>query len=421
MCIGEILNATFLSGIMKKSNTYAWVGFVVLALTVFGMRDIRSGLVPFFLATGAVILFWYFQGLEIAFTSLRNILLISACFGLAILIFRNSVRGPGQRAETGAWQGFDLDPASISSLKTSHELAVSISLDRRPTESERYFKLGTLKNTKDGLRYTRERVTLDRRLLPKTKVWVEQNLTDQNLVSQNPGSVGLNEKISRIRNWWTDHFVYSSSPGALETLHPLDKFLFESKKGFCEHYATALATLLNLSGAQARVAVGFAGGSWNPIFRTLSYEMADAHAWVEVLDPSPSTGGQWRRVDPTLWVTSTEVQSRTDFTLLLIVCLCPIVILALLVWARGKRSRKGDPLQRFLTQLRALEKRSALDQAENQTIAERVRVLTTLRPDLESKLARSLDLYLALYYREDRNPRLKRKMHESLRVWQSVV
>jgi transglutaminase-like putative cysteine protease len=73
----------------------------------------------------------------------------------------------------------------------------------------------------------------------------------------------------------------------------VDHFLFESGRGFCEHYASAQAILLRLNGIPSRVVVGFTGGESGPTGRTL--RASDAHAWVEYWTP----GAGWTTADPT--------------------------------------------------------------------------------------------------------------------------
>ncbi|MGE5699245.1 MAG: DUF3488 and DUF4129 domain-containing transglutaminase family protein [Deltaproteobacteria bacterium] len=77
-------------------------------------------------------------------------------------------------------------------------------------------------------------------------------------------------------------------------------FLFVSKAGFCEHYATALAILLRASGIPARVAAGYLGGEWSDVGKYLIVRQSDAHAWTEAwidggwvtLDATPPLGEQ---------------------------------------------------------------------------------------------------------------------------------
>ena len=92
----------------------------------------------------------------------------------------------------------------------------------------------------------------------------------------------------------TQGFVYSlAAPPLFE--RPLDAFLFETRRGYCEHYASALAFLLRVAGVPARVVLGYLGGEINPYGNYLVVRQSDAHAWVEAWLPSSG----WTRVDPT--------------------------------------------------------------------------------------------------------------------------
>lgn len=76
---------------------------------------------------------------------------------------------------------------------------------------------------------------------------------------------------------------------------PLDHFLFESKRGHCEFYSTAMAIMLRTVGIPTRNVTGFIGGTWNRFGRFYAVRQGDAHSWVEVyLD-----GQGWLTFDPT--------------------------------------------------------------------------------------------------------------------------
>lgn len=75
---------------------------------------------------------------------------------------------------------------------------------------------------------------------------------------------------------------------------PLEDFLFRTKKGYCEHYASAMVLMLRHLGIQARIVTGFLGGDRNAYGGYLIVRQSDAHSWVEA-----RIDGQWRRFDPT--------------------------------------------------------------------------------------------------------------------------
>ncbi|MFW6011889.1 MAG: transglutaminase TgpA family protein [Desulfosalsimonas sp.] len=90
-------------------------------------------------------------------------------------------------------------------------------------------------------------------------------------------------------------FVYTLEPPLLGK-NPADDFLFESRRGFCEHFASAFACLMRAAGVPARVVGGYLGGEINPFAEYLIIRQSDAHAWVEVWYREKG----WVRVDPTL-------------------------------------------------------------------------------------------------------------------------
>ncbi len=92
-------------------------------------------------------------------------------------------------------------------------------------------------------------------------------------------------------------FLYTLRPPRAGS-HPVDDFLFESRQGYCEHYASAFAFLMRAAGIPARVVGGYLGGELNPYGNYLIVRQSHAHAWVEVWSPEKG----WFRVDPTLAV-----------------------------------------------------------------------------------------------------------------------
>lgn len=86
---------------------------------------------------------------------------------------------------------------------------------------------------------------------------------------------------------------------------PVDEFLFESRRGFCEHYASAFAVLMRAVGIPARIVLGYQGGELNPLGEYLIVRQADAHAWVEVWLGKAG----WVRVDPTASVAPERIEN----------------------------------------------------------------------------------------------------------------
>ena len=99
-------------------------------------------------------------------------------------------------------------------------------------------------------------------------------------------------------------FVYTLRPGRLPQDSPMDHFLFDSRRGFCEHYAYAFVLMMRAAGVPARVVAGYQGGEVNPVNQTVIVHQFDAHAWAEVWLP----GEGWERVDPTAAVSPSRIE-----------------------------------------------------------------------------------------------------------------
>ncbi|HEX5464199.1 MAG TPA: DUF3488 and transglutaminase-like domain-containing protein [Burkholderiales bacterium] len=100
-------------------------------------------------------------------------------------------------------------------------------------------------------------------------------------------------------------FSYTLTPPPLNGGDPVDEFLFDTRRGFCEHYASAFAVLMRAVGIPARVVTGYQGGEFNPLGDYLIVRQSDAHAWVEVW----LRGSGWVRFDPTAAVAPTRINA----------------------------------------------------------------------------------------------------------------
>jgi hypothetical protein len=89
-------------------------------------------------------------------------------------------------------------------------------------------------------------------------------------------------------------YDYFPPPQAPDT-DSVDQFLFEDKRGVCEHYGSAMVVMLRTLGVPARLAVGYGAGTYNYITGYYEVRAKDAHAWVEVYFP----GEEWVSFDPT--------------------------------------------------------------------------------------------------------------------------
>lgn len=110
--------------------------------------------------------------------------------------------------------------------------------------------------------------------------------------------------IRAVLAWFRqENFVYSLSAPQPEG-DPTDVFLFDTRRGFCEHYASAFVVLLRTAGIPARVVTGYQGGEINPNGGYMIVRQSDAHAWAEAL-----IDGQWQRFDPTAAVSPSRIET----------------------------------------------------------------------------------------------------------------
>ncbi len=86
---------------------------------------------------------------------------------------------------------------------------------------------------------------------------------------------------------------------------PLNGFLFDDRRGYCQQFSGTMALMLRMLGIPARVAAGFSPGSYNRDTREFRVRDLDAHSWVEVY----FTGIGWVPFDPTPTASPAESQS----------------------------------------------------------------------------------------------------------------
>jgi protein-glutamine gamma-glutamyltransferase len=112
------------------------------------------------------------------------------------------------------------------------------------------------------------------------------------------------ERLNEALRLYEREFTYTLEPPPLAPAAPYDDFLFNTKRGFCEHYSGSFVLLMRAAGLPARVVTGYMGGEINPYNNTLIVKQSDAHAWTEVY----LEGEGWLRVDPTNAVAPTRIE-----------------------------------------------------------------------------------------------------------------
>jgi len=112
--------------------------------------------------------------------------------------------------------------------------------------------------------------------------------------------------IQRVLQWFNQEaFYYTLQPEQQLSRDSIDQFLFDSRRGFCAHYASAFAFMMRSVGIPARVVAGYQGGEINQLGGYVQVRQYDAHAWVEVW----LEGQGWVRQDPTAAVAPSRIES----------------------------------------------------------------------------------------------------------------
>ncbi|MFK4049815.1 transglutaminaseTgpA domain-containing protein [Acinetobacter venetianus] len=112
------------------------------------------------------------------------------------------------------------------------------------------------------------------------------------------------EYIQTVLKWYRKNgFVYTLTPGTLGG-DRIDQFLFSSRKGFCEHYASSFVMLMRFVGIPARVVTGYQGGQLAIDGQSWEVRQLDAHAWSEVY-----IDGKWKRIDPTAMIAPQRIDT----------------------------------------------------------------------------------------------------------------
>jgi protein-glutamine gamma-glutamyltransferase len=116
---------------------------------------------------------------------------------------------------------------------------------------------------------------------------------------------------NRLLRWFREESFYYTLEPPLLGEHTVDEFLFGSRRGFCEHYASAFAFMMRAAGVPARIVAGYQGGELNPVGNHLRVHQYHAHAWTEIWLP----GSGWVEVDPTAAVAPSRIEMGPEAAL----------------------------------------------------------------------------------------------------------
>lgn len=108
-----------------------------------------------------------------------------------------------------------------------------------------------------------------------------------------------------------EDYHYTLNPPLTPGTDSVDQFLFQTRRGFCEHYAGSFALLMRAAGVPARVVLGYQGGTLNPLNQVVTVRQSEAHAWVEVWLQQQG----WVRVDPTAAIAPQRIERNLNAAL----------------------------------------------------------------------------------------------------------
>jgi len=143
---------------------------------------------------------------------------------------------------------------------------------------------------------------------PRTRRWASELKTRTRLLSEGDKAAAAVPLDRRLVDAVLAHF--RNEPFHYDINAPLlghdsvDEFLFNTRSGFCEHYASTFVVLMRAMGIPARVVTGYQGGEVNPVDGYLTVRQSDAHAWAEVWLENHG----WQRIDPTAAVAPERIE-----------------------------------------------------------------------------------------------------------------
>jgi protein-glutamine gamma-glutamyltransferase len=109
-------------------------------------------------------------------------------------------------------------------------------------------------------------------------------------------------RLRLLEEFFTGQQLSFASSDLQPSATPVETFLFDTRRGYCEYFAASFALLARLSNLPARLVGGYLGGDYNQVggYYLVTEEMA--HVWVEVLDDA----NRWQRIDPSRLAVNAE-------------------------------------------------------------------------------------------------------------------
>lgn len=233
------------------------------------------------------------------------------------------------------WSGDDVQPGGAPAQTSGRPVDYTVTLE--PTNKKWLFALDMPAYAPPRAHLTRDMELLAHRPVRQRIRYRERSYLRYRLAEATPAELhralqlpaGVHPKAVALARRWRNEarnaqgvirramayfhdqpFYYTLNPPVLSG-DTVDQFLFDSRRGFCEHYAVAFAVLMRAAGIPARIVTGYQGGEYNPVGGYLIVRQRDAHAWVEVWLGDRG----WVREDPTAAVSPARVEQGVDTAL----------------------------------------------------------------------------------------------------------
>ncbi len=116
------------------------------------------------------------------------------------------------------------------------------------------------------------------------------------------GGTTMKDRIAALDRFFLNQQLVYSTQQLEQTDAPIETFLFETKRGYCEYFASSYALLLRMSGVPARLVGGYLGGVYNSLGGYYLVGEDSAHVWVEALNDERV----WLRIDPSRLAVNAE-------------------------------------------------------------------------------------------------------------------
>ncbi|ALG67226.1 transglutaminase TgpA family protein [Beggiatoa leptomitoformis] len=295
-------------------------------------------------------------------------------------------------------------------------------------------------------------LTLPANMHPRAKALAKQ------WQQENPDPLAIAQRALQYFN--QEPFHYTLTPLTINK-DPVDEFLFETREGFCEHYAAAFTVLMRAAGIPARIVTGYQGGEFNSVGNYLVVRQRDAHAWSEIwiagtgwvrieptgavaperiergatatfasnfdtfagfeMDNNSQLGTFWRQLqenwdalnnDWNQWVLGYDNSRQKEFfsnvgikdatwqnmTIALVV-LVATLLLGISLWLLKRAQRYRDPVQQLYYRFCQQLARAGITHHASEPPLKLSQRATTLRPDLAQPIQKIITLYIAVRYR----------------------